>query len=226
MAPSTEDSEANMNLDNAADDAPSKPDPLSEAPVAKKAKKSKKVRAKPSGEPQPYENGVLRAIELQNFMNHKHLRIDFDPHVNFIVGKNGSGKSAIVNSLVAGFGHRVQSTGRNLSAVKGLVRHGADYASIAIHIANGGEDAWKVRTPDLMSRLLFAYSASVPDLSSRMNLVTQSLRSAGSSALAQAHTGSEMVQTAPRASRRTPSSSTCVRISTFKPTIHACCSHR
>ena len=63
--------------------------------------------------------------------------------MNFIVGKNGSGKSAIVNALIAGFGHRATSTGRNTNSSKSLIMHGKDYASIQMHIANGGEDAFK-----------------------------------------------------------------------------------
>ena len=96
-----------------------------------------------SGEVQPFENGVLRALIVENFMNHKHLRIDFDPHVNFIVGKNGSGKSAIVNALIAGFGHKASSTGRNTNSAKSLIMHGKDHALIQIHIANGGPDAYR-----------------------------------------------------------------------------------
>ena len=117
---------------------------LSEAPVAKKQKKGKATGAvKRTGTPQPYENGVLRALVLENFMNHKHFKIEFDPHVNFIVGKNGSGKSAIVNALIAGFGHRASSTGRNTNTSKSLIMHGKSHALIQVHIANGGEDAFK-----------------------------------------------------------------------------------
>ena len=63
--------------------------------------------------------------------------------MNFIVGKNGSGKSAIVNALIAGFGHRATSTGRNTNSSKSLIMHGKEYASIQMHIANGGDDAFK-----------------------------------------------------------------------------------
>ena len=111
-------------------------------------------------------------------MNHSHLRVDFDPHVNFIVGKNGanypnrgaclisylgdrcrtsphrcyhpsplvvtgSGKSAIVNALIAGFGHRANTTGKNTNSAKSLIKNGKDYALIQMHLANGGEDAYK-----------------------------------------------------------------------------------
>lgn len=70
-------------------------------------------------------------------------RVEFDPHVNFIVGANGSGKSAIVNALIAGFGHKAATTGRNSSKTATLIKHGASYALIQMHLANGGEDAYK-----------------------------------------------------------------------------------
>ena len=150
-------------------------------PTAKRSKKSKKGPSR-AGAAQEYENGVLRALVVENFMNHKHLRVDFDPHVNFIVGKNGmrgrshsgprhpcdtpppwsprprpsmsslsrvccrrragSGKSAIVNALIAGFGHKASATGRNTNSAKSLIRNGCDEALIQVHIANGGEDAF------------------------------------------------------------------------------------
>ena len=63
-------------------------------------------------------------------MNHSHLRVDFDPHVNFIVGKNGSGKSAILNALIAGFGCKASSTGRNTNTAKSLIKSGACLAAL------------------------------------------------------------------------------------------------
>jgi hypothetical protein len=113
-------------------------------PAAKKARKSKgKAVAERSGEQQPFENGVLRSIVLENFMNHAHMRVDFDPHVNFIVGANGSGKSAIVAGLITAFGHNAKTTGRNTSSSKSLIMNGKSHARIQVHLANGGEDPYK-----------------------------------------------------------------------------------
>lgn len=36
------------------------------------------------------EVGIVEKIEVINFMCHKHLEISFCPHINFIVGRNGS----------------------------------------------------------------------------------------------------------------------------------------
>ena len=113
--------------------------------LAPKPKKAKSVQqrlpvASVASAPQTHENGVILEIMLTNFMNHSHLKLELDPHVNFIVGKNGSGKSAIVASLVAGFGVKAKSTGRNTNTTKSLIRHGQPEATIEIHIANGGAD--------------------------------------------------------------------------------------
>ena len=72
----------------------------SEEPVRKKTK-TKGVPKGVGKAPQPFENGVVTSLVLENFMNHEHMRVDLDPHVNFIIGKNGSGKSAIVAGLLS-----------------------------------------------------------------------------------------------------------------------------
>ena len=91
---------------------------------------------------QAAENGVILKIVVENFMNHGHMQIDLDPHVNFIVGKNGSGKSAIVAACIAGLGCKAATTGRNLSSYKHFIKHGTDYALVQIHLANGGHDPY------------------------------------------------------------------------------------
>ena len=53
----------------------------------------------------------------------------------------GSGKSAVVNALIAGFGHRANTTGRNTNSAKSLIKNGKDCALIQMHLANGGKDA-------------------------------------------------------------------------------------
>lgn len=41
----------------------------------------------------------FKSLELQNFRNYETLKIQFDPHINIIVGKNGQGKTNILESL-------------------------------------------------------------------------------------------------------------------------------
>ena len=41
----------------------------------------------------------FKSLELQNFRNYDNLNLKFDPHINIIVGKNGQGKTNILESL-------------------------------------------------------------------------------------------------------------------------------
>ncbi len=136
-------------------------------------------------EEQAYENGVIRKIVVENFMNHGHMQIDLDPHVNFIVGKNGSGKSAIVASCIAGLACKASATGRNLSSYKHFIKHGCDYALIQIHLANGGHGANGATAPPTVpsasagSRSMRAPFAGPQTPTSTRSLETPSLWSTG-----------------------------------------------
>lgn len=59
--------------------------------------------------------GVIAKLELTNFMCHGNLVLDFNPSVNFIVGKNGSGKSAIMTALMVVLGTKAADTSRGKS---------------------------------------------------------------------------------------------------------------
>jgi chromosome segregation ATPase len=58
---------------------------------------------------------VILKLELTNFMCHASLALDFNPAVNFIVGKNGSGKSAIMTALMVVLGSKATDTSRGKS---------------------------------------------------------------------------------------------------------------
>lgn len=55
---------------------------------------------------------------MRNFMCHDALEVDLNPNVNFIVGRNGSGKSAILTAIMIGLGSKSKITNRGTS-VKG-----------------------------------------------------------------------------------------------------------
>ncbi len=44
--------------------------------------------------------------------------MEFNQHINFIIGKNGSGKSAILTGIVVALGQKASSTSRG-SSIKG-----------------------------------------------------------------------------------------------------------
>lgn len=57
-------------------------------------------------------------MRLTNFMCHSNLAVEFHSRVNFLVGSNGSGKSAVLAALVLGLGGNARATNRS-SSVKG-----------------------------------------------------------------------------------------------------------
>ncbi|KAF9429644.1 Structural maintenance of chromosomes protein 6 [Podila epigama] len=88
------------------------------------------------------EIGVIEMIEMQDFMCHRHLRVPFGPKINFIIGHNGSGKSAILTAIMVCLGGKANATNRAQS-LKALIREGAAQADVKLQLRNQGHDAYK-----------------------------------------------------------------------------------
>ncbi|KAF7704519.1 structural maintenance of chromosomes protein 6 isoform X1 [Silurus meridionalis] len=87
--------------------------------------------------------GVIESITLKNFMSHNLLGpFQFGPNVNFIVGNNGSGKSAILTALIVGLGGKATTTNRGAS-LKSFVKYGESSAEVTVKLKNRGSDAYK-----------------------------------------------------------------------------------
>ncbi|GCB60225.1 hypothetical protein scyTo_0009135, partial [Scyliorhinus torazame] len=87
--------------------------------------------------------GIIESISLKNFMCHSCLGpFKFGPNVNFVVGNNGSGKSAVLTALIVGLGGKATATNRGYS-IKGFVKDGQNSADISITLRNRGPDAFK-----------------------------------------------------------------------------------
>jgi len=86
--------------------------------------------------------GVIEKIHLKNFKCHSSLDFEFHPYINFILGRNGSGKSAIMDAIVLCLGGRAAATGRQASA-KTFIKTNCDKAELSITIANIGEEAYR-----------------------------------------------------------------------------------
>jgi hypothetical protein len=96
------------------------------------------VRADPVQEDeQERRAGWIISIELVNFMCHENLKVDLKPDVNFITGRNGSGKSAIFSGLALVFGSKASKTGRGDNAAS-FIRSGCKMALIRVVLANTG----------------------------------------------------------------------------------------
>ncbi|XP_012727779.2 structural maintenance of chromosomes protein 6 [Fundulus heteroclitus] len=87
--------------------------------------------------------GLIESITLKNFMCHHSLGpVQFGPHVNFIVGNNGSGKSAILTALIVGLGGKATMTNRGVS-LKDFVKTGENIADVTVKLRNRGADAYR-----------------------------------------------------------------------------------
>ncbi|KAK9460059.1 P-loop containing nucleoside triphosphate hydrolase protein [Lipomyces oligophaga] len=88
------------------------------------------------------ESGVILSVELKNFMCHDRLKVEFGPSINFIIGHNGSGKSAILTGITICLGAKANTTQR-ASSIKSLVKEGKTRASVIVVLKNGGVNGYR-----------------------------------------------------------------------------------
>ncbi|RAL06309.1 DNA repair protein SMC6 [Aspergillus ibericus CBS 121593] len=89
----------------------------------------------------PAEHGILQRVECYNFMCHDHFYVDLGPLINFIVGKNGSGKSAVLTAITLCLGGKASATNRGQS-LKSFIKEGKENATIVVRIKNQGDGAY------------------------------------------------------------------------------------
>lgn len=75
---------------------------------------------------QPAESGIIESITCTNFMCHSKLHIPLGPLINFIIGHNGSGKSAVLTALTLCLGGKATATNRGQN-LKSFVKEGQEY---------------------------------------------------------------------------------------------------
>ncbi|KAJ7432761.1 P-loop containing nucleoside triphosphate hydrolase protein [Mycena galericulata] len=88
------------------------------------------------------DHGIIETIEMHQFMCHKFLTFSFGPQINFIIGHNGSGKSAVLSAITVALGGKANSTGRG-NGLKSFIREGQAAAEVTIVLKNQGEEAYK-----------------------------------------------------------------------------------
>ena len=77
-------------------------------------------------------------------MCHHNLEVELGPRINFIVGENGSGKSAVLTAMCLTLGANSRKTERSVKGIKGFIREGANFAKLEVSIRNVGPDALDV----------------------------------------------------------------------------------
>lgn len=81
--------------------------------------------------------GYIKKVILKNFMCHEHFELELGPRLNFIVGNNGSGKSAVLTAITIGLGAKATDTNRG-SSLKDLIKEGRYSSKILIILDNRG----------------------------------------------------------------------------------------
>ena len=93
-----------------------------------------------SGQDEPVA-GFIKKVVLRNFMSHENFELTLGPKLNFIVGNNGSGKSAILTAITIGLGGKTSDTNRG-SKLTDLIREGTHSAKITLHMDNAHHGAY------------------------------------------------------------------------------------
>lgn len=88
------------------------------------------------------ESGIIESITCINFMCHERLHVELGPLINFIVGENGSGKSAVLTALTLCLGGKASDTNRG-GSLKSFVKEGQDHGRLIVKIKNVGSDAYQ-----------------------------------------------------------------------------------
>ncbi|KAK0101479.1 Structural maintenance of chromosomes protein 6 [Cadophora gregata] len=162
-SPSSSDDDSDDEL-LAADDAPALPASTqyetqrdngfihlnnTKADDAKERKRfmAKKMGTK-TGDNRAADNAIIQKITCRNFMCHDNLVVPLGPLINFVVGMNGSGKSAVLTAITLCLGGKTAATNRGAS-LKALIKSGREQASLIIELKNEGIDAYQ---PDLYGK--------------------------------------------------------------------------
>lgn len=104
-------------------------------PLSKRSKSDTSSTSSSETEPK-IEPGIIKKIELTDFMCHGRLVHEFGPNVNIITGKNGSGKSSIFQAFIIGLGGSAKTTDRGFKQLGRFVRQGAKRSVIKIWMNN------------------------------------------------------------------------------------------
>lgn len=113
----------------------------------------------------PADNGIIEEIRCTNFMCHEQLTVPLGPLINFIIGHNGSGKSAVLTALTLCLGGKATATNRGQN-LKSFIKEGkesvcplpkippyfntlASSCTLSVKIKNQGTSAYR---PDTYGR--------------------------------------------------------------------------
>ncbi|KAJ1721500.1 Structural maintenance of chromosomes protein 5 [Coemansia erecta] len=81
-----------------------------------------------------YKPGSIKHIALSNFVTYDQISVTPGPHLNMIIGPNGTGKSTIVCAIALGLGEKTAVLGR-AKDISEFVKHGHEQGHVEITLA-------------------------------------------------------------------------------------------
>ncbi|KFX86923.1 hypothetical protein V490_08729 [Pseudogymnoascus sp. VKM F-3557] len=100
------------------------------------------ARSQTIGANRAADNGIIEEVIMTNFMCHEKLHVTLGPLINFIIGENGSGKSAILTAITICLGGKASATNRGAS-LKSFIKGDREQANLEIKLKNQGSDGYK-----------------------------------------------------------------------------------
>jgi chromosome segregation ATPase len=94
------------------------------------------------GENHAADNGIIESVTMINFMCHEKLHVTLGPLINFIIGENGSGKSAILTAITLCLGGKASMTNRG-GSLKSFIKEGRDQCQLVIRLKNQEPGAYQ-----------------------------------------------------------------------------------
>ncbi|KAJ3467170.1 hypothetical protein MRS44_004734 [Fusarium solani] len=86
-----------------------------------------------------FQPGAIVRVSVENFVTYEKAEFLPGPHLNMVVGPNGTGKSSLVCAICLGLGYSPKHLGR-AGSVKEFVKHGKDTATIEIELQKRPKD--------------------------------------------------------------------------------------
>ncbi|KND87361.1 Structural maintenance of chromosomes protein 5 [Tolypocladium ophioglossoides CBS 100239] len=86
-----------------------------------------------------FHPGAIVRVKVENFVTYEKAEFFPGPHLNMVIGPNGTGKSSLVCAICLGLGYSPKHLGR-AGSVKEFVKHGKDTATIEIELQKKPND--------------------------------------------------------------------------------------
>ncbi|TID31157.1 hypothetical protein CANINC_000265 [Pichia inconspicua] len=96
-----------------------------------------------------FQPGSIIRCKLTNFMSYKFTEFHFGPHMNLIIGPNGTGKSTFVCAVCIGLGGKLINLGKESMNTDDFIKDTEDYSEIELELKDMEGDETFLITSEL-----------------------------------------------------------------------------